>query len=327
MKIKYNLLILMIMICVSCYAEKNGEVEWIKKNPLQVHYFIPIKRNEIICYEIGKGYFIINERGKISNKVIFKNDDERKYVSNVKILPDIGNYGILTLSDKEKYIVEIHSEFKLEKVIRVPELNLRDTDFLISSDKKRYCGFWTPINLNGENLPHKWIDIESGKIVSEFKFFSIGNNRVYFVNNKYYDFDSPFFSRYNSEGKEIKPYLSLKKHILINETKKNNFYKINRDDEYILNNSNYSDDGYFYILPNNYLDKKSWSYYLVKLDLELNVIGKRRVDLTKKYGDRCTSSIYVDKDGYIYVASDKEMTITKFKPIKDGEDSHIDLSK
>ena len=128
------------------------------------------------------------------------------------------------------------------------------------------------------------------------------------------------------EGNRLKPSVYIDEHILANEFKKNNNYYLESDKNFLANNPFYN-DGYFYILPNNNENSKSWSYYIVKLDLDLNVIGKRRIDLKEKYDDRFTSSIVVDKEGFIYVASDKEMTITKFKPIKDGEDSHIDLSK
>ena len=144
----------------------------------------------------------------------------------------------------------------------------------------------------------------------------------FFFNNRFYYEQSVFFEIYDSEANEISTKYIDEDYMISDDYSTSRKFKNDYLNFFII-----GDNNFFYIMPNQRINQLSKSYYIIKLDSDLKLIGKRRIDLNQKYDEnRCTSSIYVDNEGYIYVASDKEMTITKFKPIKDGEDSHIDLS-
>lgn len=328
---KYITIILFTVLTIfSCKSSVISDTEWIKKTPLETHNIYQEDEDNFVCVSIGKGYFKIDKNGKISNKKIFKEKDEGINVNNIKLIPNVGVFGILEEDKDNKWIVEILKNFKLKKMIKVPKENKNRKDFLISEDRTRYCGF----NYGGYSLgeePHYWYDIKTGEIVECNSPFSVGNARVYLIKNHYYMDDGSYISVYNKVIVEDK----IKHYDSIEFYSKNYVKDLFIQDDYVtnreyknnlLNGFIYGEDKYLYILPNYRLNKMSWKYYIVKLNLDLNVIGKRNIILKEKINDnRCVSSMFVDKNGWIYVASDKAMTITKFKPIEDGEDSVIEM--
>ncbi|MCG8570016.1 MAG: hypothetical protein MJB14_07725, partial [Spirochaetes bacterium] len=137
----YLFFILLLFICsCSSVEHPHPDIEWKVKTPMEVHYLFSVN-NEIYCFSINQGFFKISKDGKIEKVKKFSKSDERLKLSNIKAIPETGVFGILKEKEEEKYIVEIQSDFKITRMLKVPEECVGNEDFLITKDRSRYCGF------------------------------------------------------------------------------------------------------------------------------------------------------------------------------------------
>lgn len=366
MKRKFLINIFFIIYAIALFSQdkKPDEVIWkLYLDNIFPHYIFSIK-NEIYCNEIGKGFIKISgETGKQISKDLFYNEnDERRYLMDIKVLPDTGVFGVIyykrkvkdkkdILVDEEQWIVEIKENFKINKV-KMNQFNETNSDYIISHDKKRYFfyGFAEQEGSNKSIYYSNWREINSSKIILFLKQRDINSGKnciTYYLDDIFYMYTGLSLIIYNQEGKYKKSVDYEKDYLKIFKTEwimkgedfftypeisillSNNLWKNKKLTSFI-----FGDDGNFYLLLNNINDyKESYKYYILKIDKDLNLIGKRLVELSERFseygkmgvknGVRCVSGIYIDKYGYIFVISDKEQSITKFKPIQKGEESTI----
>lgn len=304
---KINLIVFslfLVLINGSC----KDDILWQIKPPIDTRSMFNIGGN-IYCWSRNIGYYIINKNGKIESKEIFSNNDERRKIRLIKTMPGVGTYACYNEDEKTTWLVELKDKGKFEKFANISDLDKNPSDYLISPDKKEYFLF---IAIGGgfttKDFPNFWRNAKTNEMTREVKYFNAGD--VYFFSNKYLKLDESYYI-FNDLGEEIKK-IKWKETYLKNE-------------KYISYGTIYGEDKSFYQLIIDMNKGISSEFYILKLDNELNLIGKRLVQTKGKYDGSCVLDFYVDKDGYIYTSSDEGKILTKFSPIKKGEDSSMKL--
>ena len=318
--------LLLFILIISCANSNN--IVWMKKTELNCQYVI-LKNNQLIIWSIGKGYTVIDKNGNEKGKNIFKNGDRLQRVSNIKVMnSNLNTYGII-YSDKEQMdIVEILNNGEINEITKVKDDYLGDgKDYLVSEDKKRYMMFnglyesVNPLDQETVKTPDKWLDVktqETKEIINPS--ISEGYHKIYYNKNKYFSVDWKYLwikgigtinFKEKVLGKDAKIYFGEEK-----------FPREDWDDTQEYSFFTFGEDGYYYSLYIEGIDDKnnSKSYYIVKLTDNFEVIGKRLIKTPDFIGRSPVANIAVDKDGYIYIISDIEKSLTKFKPIKEKEE-------
>jgi|GEM_PF-6449642 len=322
--LKKNFLIvlfLLLILIINC----NNKIIWRIKTPIDIQYIFNID-NKIYCFSLKNGYIEINKDGKIIKTIVFNKNDKRNNIETIKILPFNGIYGYYYDKNKNIWLVEINDDIKIKQIVRLNNEVNYNNDFLISKRNNNYCVFNTWLAPDDDKpQTHNWINIKNNDIDTQIKYFSSGDGIIYYIDNKYYDMNLINMKIINNKG-DIEKEIFWKEHYNI-ENKFTNSLNFNKKK---LNNFIYGDDNYFYLLLVNIKKKEkwefeSWQYYILKIDNNLELIGKRLINNKLKFEGRCVSGIYVDKKGYIYISSDMDKTITKYNPINKGEDSIINL--
>ena len=308
--------LLLFILIISCVNSNN--IVWMKKTELNCQYVI-LKNNQLIIWSIGKGYTVIDKNGNEKGKNIFKNGDRLQRLSNIKVMnSNLNTYGII-YSDKEQMdIVEILNNGEINEITKVKDDYLGDgKDYLVSEDKKRYMMFnglyesVNPLDQETVKTPDKWLDVktqETKEVINPS--ISEGYHKTYYNKNKYFAPNIDFYLK-KVLGKDAKNYFAEEK-----------FPREDWDDTQEYSFFTFGEDGYYYLLYIEGIDDKNNSkyYYIVKLTDNFEVIGKRLIKTPNFIGRTPVANIAVDKDGYIYIVSDIEKSLTKFKPIKEKEE-------
>lgn len=215
-------------------------------------------------------------------------------------------------------IVEILNNGEINEITKVKDDYLGDgKDYLVSEDKKRYMMFnglyesVNPLDQETVKTPDKWLDVktqETKEVINPS--ISEGYHKTYYNKNKYFAPNIDFYLK-KVLGKDAKNYFAEEK-----------FPREDWDDTQEYSFFTFGEDGYYYLLYIEGIDDKNNSkyYYIVKLTDNFEVIGKRLIKTPNFIGRTPVANIAVDKDGYIYIVSDIEKSLTKFKPIKEKEE-------
>jgi hypothetical protein len=82
-------------------------------------------------------------------------------------------------------------------------------------------------------------------------------------------------------------------------------------------------DNYLYTAK---INSSNYNYIMEKYKDNFTKISKMNIIVSSKQQEKFYDlSINADKDGYVYVTNEYLKTITKFSPLKDGEDITVDL--
>ncbi|HOV14556.1 MAG TPA: hypothetical protein PK771_09755 [Spirochaetota bacterium] len=312
----------MVLMIINCHAENNSTIIWHKKTPIGAHYIFQIGKN-INCWGIQKGGFSISQEGKISNEVTFKKEDLRSKIANLKSMQNIGTFAYRYVNDKEIWIVKINQDFTYTDFVKIPDQYYQQhiiyTNFLVSSRIDSYIIFSFSDGYILRPIPNIWYSITGQKLKELDNPDMTG--KIYYIDGVYY-YD---FCSFDKDGKNLQK-INLYKQFKISR----NYGSIGGDrikdlpiTDTPLNYFIYGDDKFFYVLLRNYKEPK---YLILKLDKNYELIGKRTIQIQGNFKERLMSGILVDENGYIYVSSDKEKTITKYVPIEKGEDRFINLN-
>ncbi|MCG8568503.1 MAG: hypothetical protein MJB14_00035, partial [Spirochaetes bacterium] len=203
-------------------------------------------------------------------------------------------------------------------------------DYVLSENKKEFLIFekW---DVTDTEAVHIWRDVVTHSEKKRIEYLTSGGKN-YFINNKFIIVDAflkVFDSKINDEILRLffDEEFSISDDYAFTSYFEENIKDIDASKSIVLNSVIFGNDGFFYLLPRQIKKSKSEYYYILKLDNDFKLVGKRKVKALNNSDYRCVSGIFVDKDGYIYVTSDKDKTIVKFKPIENGENSFVNLSK
>jgi hypothetical protein len=145
--------------------------------------------------------------------------------------------------------------------------------------------------------------------INVFNLFSIDNKMMCWNDDSYFEISiDGKIKDYGNDKEKIK-YLN-KKGIEINSLENDPIVFWSR-----------GADNYLYVAANI---SSNDGYDIQKYDKYFKKIGIKHIKSIKANID-FSLCIYADKDGYIYVTNEFLKTITKFSPLKDGEDATVDL--